>query len=113
LLTDGSRVTSLADRPSLALETVTSQGVFLARAANSLSAVCAAGAFHPTTIKEIPRQTTPNAASQLRTTFVPVKLSFTWLVRKTLAPEQRTQAAQAFRADRELLTTRRHQLDRR
>jgi hypothetical protein len=34
-----------------------------------------------------------------------VKLSFTWLgVRKTLAPEQRTTAARAFHADRELLT---------
>jgi hypothetical protein len=33
-----------------------------------------------------------------------VKLSFTWLgVRKTLAPEQRTTAARAFHADRELL----------
>jgi len=43
-----------------------------------------------------------------------VKLAFTWLgVRKTLAPEQRTTAAQAFHADRELLSARRHQLDRR
>jgi hypothetical protein len=34
-----------------------------------------------------------------------VKLSFTWLgVRKTLAPEQRTTAARAFHANRELLT---------
>jgi hypothetical protein len=34
-----------------------------------------------------------------------VKLSFTWLgVRKTLAPEQRTTAARAFHADRELLS---------
>jgi hypothetical protein len=36
-----------------------------------------------------------------------VRLSFTWLgVRKTLAPEQRTTAARAFHADRELLTAR-------
>jgi hypothetical protein len=42
-----------------------------------------------------------------------VKLAFTWLgVRKTLAPEQRTTAARAFHADRELLTAPRHQLDR-
>ena len=50
-------------------------------------------------------QTTPNAANRLRTTCVPVKLAFTWLgVRKTLAPEQRTTAARAFHADRELLS---------
>ena len=54
---------------------------------------------HPTT------QTSPNAAQRLRTTMVAVKLAFTWLgVRKTLAPEQRTTAARAFHADRELLT---------
>ena len=50
-------------------------------------------------------QTTPNAANRLRTTMAAVKLSFTWLgVRKTLAPEQRTTAARAFHADRELLS---------
>ena len=58
-------------------------------------------------------QTSPNAAQRLRTTMAAVKLAFTWLgVRKTLAPEQRTTAARAFHADRELLTARRHQLDR-
>ena len=51
-------------------------------------------------------QTSPNAAQRLRTTMAAVKLSFTWLgVRKTLAPEQRTTAARAFHADRELLST--------
>ncbi len=50
-------------------------------------------------------QTTPNAAQRLRTTMAAVRLSFTWLgVRRTLAPEQRTTAARAFHADRELLT---------
>ena len=50
-------------------------------------------------------QTNPNAANRLRTTMAAVKLAFTWLgVRKTLAPEQRTTAARAFHADRELLT---------
>ena len=50
-------------------------------------------------------QTAPNAAQRLRTTMAAVKLSFTWLgVRKTLAPEQRTIAARAFQADRELLS---------
>jgi hypothetical protein len=59
-------------------------------------------------------QTSPNAAQRLRTTMAAVRLSFTWLgVRKTLAPEQRTTAARAFHADRELLSARRHQLDRR
>ena len=46
-----------------------------------------------------------NAANRLRTMMAAVKLSFTWLgVRKTLAPEQRTTAARAFHADRELLS---------
>ena len=50
-------------------------------------------------------QTSPNAAQRLRTTMAAVRLSFTWLgVRKTLAPEQRTTAARAFHADRELLS---------
>ena len=54
-----------------------------------------------------------SAAQRLRTTMAAVRLSFTWLgVRKTLAPEQRTTAARAFHADRELLTAGRHQLDR-
>jgi len=46
-----------------------------------------------------------SAANRLRTTMAAVRLSFTWLgVRKTLAPEQRTTAARAFHADRELLS---------
>jgi len=46
-----------------------------------------------------------SAAQRLRATMAAVKLSFTWLgVRKTLAPEQRTTAARAFHADRELLS---------
>ncbi len=50
-------------------------------------------------------QTTPNAAQKHRTTMAAVRLAFTWLgVRKTLAPEQRTTAARAFHADRELLS---------
>ncbi len=50
-------------------------------------------------------QTSPNATNRLRTTMAAVKLAFTWLgVRKTLAPEQRTTAARAFHADRELLS---------
>jgi hypothetical protein len=50
-------------------------------------------------------QTAPNATNRLRATMAAVKLSFTCLgVRKTLAPEQRTTAARAFHADRELLS---------
>ena len=46
-----------------------------------------------------------SAAQRLRTTMAAVRLAFTWLgVRKTLAPEQRTAAARAFHADRELLS---------
>ncbi len=46
-----------------------------------------------------------SAAKRLRTTMAAVRLAFTWLgVRKTLAPEQRTKAARAFHADRELLS---------
>jgi hypothetical protein len=45
-----------------------------------------------------------SAANRLRATMAAVKLSFKWLgVRKTLAPEHRTTAAQAFHADQELL----------
>jgi len=52
-------------------------------------------------------QTSPNAAQRLRTTMAAVKLAFTWLgVRKTLTPKQRTSAARAFHADRELLSGR-------
>ena len=47
-----------------------------------------------------------SAAQRLRTTMAAVRLAFMWLgVRKTLAPEQRTTAARAFHADRELLST--------
>jgi hypothetical protein len=71
----------------------------------------------PTTGQTSSRQTTTqpasipttqlerSAANRLRTTMAAVKLAFTWLgVRKTLAPEQRTTAARAFHADRELLS---------
>ena len=60
------------------------------------------------TITNIPTtQLERSAAQRLRTTMAAVKLSFTWLgVRKTLAPEQRTTAARAFHADRDLLSAR-------
>jgi hypothetical protein len=42
---------------------------------------------------------------RLRATMAAVKLSFTWLgVRRTVAPVQRTTAARAFHAGRELLS---------
>jgi len=50
-------------------------------------------------------QSERSATNRLRTTMAAVKLAFTWLgVRKTLAPDQRTTAARAFQADRELLS---------
>jgi hypothetical protein len=53
-----------------------------------------------------------SAAQRLRTTMAAVRLAFTWLgVRKTLAPEQRTTAARAFHADRELLSASKTILD--
>ena len=73
---------------------------------------------HDTSQSQSPRSTTQptnnattqlerSAAQRLRTTMAAVRLAFTWLgVRKTLAPEQRTTAARAFHADRELLTAR-------
>ena len=55
---------------------------------------------------------TCSAAQRLRTTMAAVKLAFTWLgVRKTLAPEQRTTAARAFQADRDLLSASKFILD--
>ncbi len=59
----------------------------------------------PTNTNSPTTQLERSAAQRLRTTMAAVKLSFTWLgVRKTLAPEQRTTAARAFHADRELLS---------
>jgi hypothetical protein len=59
-------------------------------------------------------QTERNAANRLRTTMAAVTVAFTWLgVRKTLAPEQRTTAARAFHADRELLSASKLILDTR
>ncbi len=59
-------------------------------------------------------QTERSATNRLRTTMAAVKLAFTWLgVRKTLAPEQRTTAARAFHADRELLSASKLILDTR
>ncbi|MEI8319772.1 MAG: hypothetical protein WCH79_17680, partial [Planctomycetia bacterium] len=70
----------------------------------------------PITLNQSPRPTTlptttpatqteRSAANRLRTTMAAVRLAFTWLgVRKTLAPEQRTTAARAFQADRDLLS---------
>ena len=58
-----------------------------------------------TTPPETVRWWASSAANRFRSTFVPVRLAFTWLGnRKTLAPEQRDTAARAFHADRELLS---------
>ncbi|QDU31350.1 hypothetical protein ETAA8_65050 [Anatilimnocola aggregata] len=45
------------------------------------------------------------AAERLRTTMAAVRIAFTWLgVRKTLSPEQKSQAADTFGAEREYLS---------
>lgn len=47
----------------------------------------------------------PSAAERLRTTMAAVKVAYTWFgVRRALAPQQRSTAAQAFQADRLLLS---------
>jgi hypothetical protein len=62
-------------------------------------------AIQPTNTNNATSTQERNAANRLRATMAAVKLSFTWLgVRKTLAPEQRSTAARAFHADRELLS---------
>jgi hypothetical protein len=134
MVADGSIVASMADRASQRLKSDTSQGLFQTHAATGLSAVLMAEpSIQPSRRSHVPMPTatttstdtgqhttsrsaiqptnnpvtltTPNAAQRLRTTMAAVKLSFTWLgVRKTLAPEQRTTAARAFHADRELLS---------
>jgi hypothetical protein len=63
------------------------------------------------------RATTPPLASttpsqQLRTTMAAVRVSFTWMgTTKTLTPEQRAQAAEAFDADGQLLSAGKKLLD--
>src|SRR5438128_3570834 len=65
------------------------------------------------TIPEIARDaTTP--AQRLRLTTAAVRVSFTWFgVRKTLTPEQKSQAAESFGAEGEFLSARKKLLDTR
>jgi hypothetical protein len=62
-------------------------------------------------IPEIPRdQATP--AQRLRLTTAAVRVAFTWLgVRKTLTPEQKSQAAESFGAEGDFLSARKKLLD--
>jgi hypothetical protein len=54
--------------------------------------------------------TTPS--QQLRSTMAAVRVSFTWMgTQKTLTPEQRAQAAEAFDADGQLLSAGKKLLD--
>src|SRR5262245_61303927 len=66
-----------------------------------------------TTLLDAPaarRQQSP--ADRLRTTTTAVRLSFTWLgVRKTLTPEQRSQAAERFGAEGDYLSAGKKLLD--
>jgi hypothetical protein len=53
-----------------------------------------------------------NAAQRLRLTTAAVRVSFTWLgVRKTLTPEQKSQAAESFGAEGDFLSARKKLLD--
>ena len=61
-----------------------------------------------------PRASTTTPAERLRLTTAAVRVSFTWFgVRKTLTPEQKTQAADAFGAEKEYLSARKKLLDTR
>jgi hypothetical protein len=63
-----------------------------------------------TLIEDTPETT--QAASRLRATMAAVRIAFTWLgVRKTLSPEQKSQAAESFGAEREFLSAGKKLLD--
>jgi len=58
------------------------------------------------------QQASDRAASRLRATMAAVRICFTWLgVRKTLSPEQRSQAAESFGAERDVLSAGKKLLD--
>jgi hypothetical protein len=57
-------------------------------------------------------QETNQAADRLRTSMAAVRVCFTWLgVRKTLSPEQKSQAAESFGAERDFLSAGKKLLD--
>src|SRR5262245_31548630 len=59
-----------------------------------------------------PRRAVPSAAERLRLTTTAVRVSFCWLgVRKSLTPEQKSQAAESFGAEGEFLSARKKLLD--
>ena len=61
---------------------------------------------------EEPADTTSQAADRLRATMAAVRVMFTWLgVRKTLSPEQKSQAADTFGAERAYLSAGKKLLD--
>ena len=58
------------------------------------------------------RAVTTTAAQRLRTTMAACRVSFTWLgVQKTLTPEQKAQAAEAFDAEGQFLSAGKKLLD--
>jgi hypothetical protein len=58
------------------------------------------------------RSPTTGASARLRATMAAVRVCFTWLgVRKTLSPEQKTQAAESFGAERDFLSAGKKLLD--
>jgi hypothetical protein len=61
-----------------------------------------------------PVRASPTSAQRLRTSTAAVRVSLRWLgVRKTLTPEQKTQAAESFGAQSEFLSARKKLLDTR
>ena len=67
-----------------------------------------------TLLEEPAVHTDTSPAQRLRTTTTAVRVSMRWLgVRKTLTPEQRTQAADTFGAEGEYLSARKKLLDTR
>src|SRR5215207_2966248 len=57
-------------------------------------------------------RTSPSPAQRLRAIAAAVRVSFTWLgVRKTLTPEQKSQAAESFGAEGDFLSARKKLLD--
>ena len=67
-----------------------------------------------TTLLDEPTIPTTNPSARLRSTMAAVRVAFTWFgVRKTLTPEQKSQAADTFGAEREFLSAGKKLLDTR
>ena len=66
------------------------------------------------TLLDLPETASPEAAQRLRGTTAAVRVSLRWLgVRKTLTPQQKTEAAEPFQAEGDYLSARKKLLDTR